>query len=148
MLSISNEKQDANKVFTDMYSDVKAEIITDIKIKSPVESGTLKIKLKIKFNLTPRVEINWIPLSHFRNMFPQFCQGDLLIDKSAWSMSGAVRVIQQWTHQAVQLVCSSGPAYWYLAVSSSILFGRHWGGQHTDKSFHLIMNWIGEGHVP
>ena len=58
MLSISNEKQDANKVFTDMYSDVKAEIITDIKIKSPVESGTFKIKLKIKFNLTPRVEIN------------------------------------------------------------------------------------------
>lgn len=54
MLSVNNEKQDANKVYTDMYSDVKTEIITDIKIKSPVESGTLKIK----FNLTPRVETN------------------------------------------------------------------------------------------
>ena len=77
MLSVNNEKQDANRVYTDMYSDVKAEIITDIKIKSPVESGTLKIK----FNLTPRVETNWIPLSHFRNMFPQFYQGELLLTK-------------------------------------------------------------------
>ena len=71
MTSNGNELYDPpsnqGKAYTDIDSDGKTEIITDITCKF---KGKL-IAMEVKVN--PGSETNYTPLSHFRHLFPQLC---------------------------------------------------------------------------
>ena len=58
------------KAYTDMDSDGKTEIITDITCKFKGKLIAMEVKVD------PGSETNCIPLSHFRRLFPQLCSKD------------------------------------------------------------------------
>ena len=58
------------KAYTDMDSDGKTEIITDITCKFKGKLVAMEVKMD------PGSETNCIPLSHFRHLFPQLCRQD------------------------------------------------------------------------
>ena len=58
------------KAYTDMDSDGKTEIITDITCKFKGKLVAMEVKVD------PGSETNCIPLSHFRCLFPQLCNKD------------------------------------------------------------------------
>ena len=58
------------KAYTDMDSDGKTEIITDITCKFKGKLIAMEVKVH------PGSETNCIPLSHFRHLFPQLCSKD------------------------------------------------------------------------
>ena len=58
------------KAYTDMDSDGKTEIITDITCKFKGKLIAMEVKVD------PGSETNCIPLSHFRCLFPQLCSKD------------------------------------------------------------------------
>ena len=58
------------KAYTDMDSDGKTEIITDITCKFKGKLIAMEVKVD------PGSETNCIPLSHFRHLFPQLCSKD------------------------------------------------------------------------
>ena len=74
LISNGNELYDPpsnkGKAYTDMDSDGKTEIITDITCK--FEGKLIAMEVKVD----PGSETNCIPLSHFRRLFPQLCSKD------------------------------------------------------------------------
>ena len=74
LISNGNELYDPpsnkGKAYTDMDSDGKTEIITDIICK--LEGKLIAMEVKVD----PGSETNCIPLSHFRHLFPQLCSKD------------------------------------------------------------------------
>ena len=74
LISNGNELYDPpsnkGKAYTDMDSDGKTEIITDITCK--FEGKLIAMEVKVD----PGSETNCIPLSHFRCLFPQLCSKD------------------------------------------------------------------------
>ena len=74
LTSNSNELYDPpsnkGKAYTDMDSDGKTEIITDITCKFKGKLIAMEVKVD------PGSETNCIPLSHFRCLFPQLCNQD------------------------------------------------------------------------
>ena len=58
------------KAYTDTDSDGKTEIITDITCKFKGKLVAMEVKVD------PGSETNYIPLSHFRHLFPQLCRKD------------------------------------------------------------------------
>ena len=65
------------KAYTDTDSDGKTEIITDINCKYKGKVFTMEVKVD------PASETNYIPLSHFRRLFPQLCKTDGLPKETA-----------------------------------------------------------------
>ena len=74
LISNGNELYDPpsnkGKAYTDMDSDGKTEIITDITCKFKGKLIAMEVKVD------PGSETNCIPLSHFRCPFPQLCSKD------------------------------------------------------------------------
>ena len=74
LISNGNELYDPpsnkGKAYTDMDSDGKTEIITDITCKFKGKLIAMEVKVD------PGSETNCIPLSHFRHLFPQLCSKD------------------------------------------------------------------------
>ena len=74
LISNGNELYDPpsnkGKAYTDMDSDGKTEIITDITCKFKGKLIAMEVKVD------PGSETNCIPLSHFRRLFPQLCSED------------------------------------------------------------------------
>ena len=74
LISNGNELYDPpsnkGKAYTDMDSDGKTEIITDITCKFKGKLIAMEVKVD------PGSETNCIPLSHFRCLFPQLCSKD------------------------------------------------------------------------
>ena len=74
LISNGNELYDPpsnkGKAYTDMDSDGKTEIITDIICKFKGKLIAMEVKVD------PGSETNCIPLSHFRCLFPQLCSED------------------------------------------------------------------------
>ena len=74
LISNGNELYDPpsnkGKAYTDMDSDGKTEIITDITCKFKGKLIAMEVKVD------PGSKTNCIPLSHFRRLFPQLCRKD------------------------------------------------------------------------
>ena len=74
LISNGNELYDPpsnkGKAYTDMDSDGKTEIITDITCKFKGKLIAMEVKVD------PGFKTNCIPLSHFRRLFPQLCSKD------------------------------------------------------------------------
>ena len=74
LISNGNELYDPpsnkGKAYTDTDSDGKTEIITDITCKFKGKLIAMEVKVD------PGSETNYIPLSHFRCLFPQLCSKD------------------------------------------------------------------------
>ena len=74
LISNGNELYDPSsnkgKAYTDMDSDGKTEIITDITCKFKGKLIAMEVKVD------PGSETNCIPLSHFKCLFPQLCRKD------------------------------------------------------------------------
>ena len=74
LISNGNELYDPpsnkGKAYTDMDSDGKTEIITDITCKFKGKLIAMEVKVD------PGSKTNCIPLSHFRHLFPQLCSMD------------------------------------------------------------------------
>ena len=74
LISNGNELYDPpsnkGKAYTDMDSDGKTEIITDITCKFKGKLIAMEVKVD------PGSKTNCIPLSHFRCLFPQLCRKD------------------------------------------------------------------------
>ena len=69
------------KVYTDTDSDGKTEIITDINCKYNGKFFAMEVKVD------PGSERNCIPLSHFRQLFPQLCRSDGLPKRTALELT-------------------------------------------------------------
>ena len=144
LISNGNELHDPpsnkGKAYTDTDSDGKTEIITDITCKFKGKLIAMEVKVD------PGSEINCIPLSHFRRLFPQLCSKDGSPKENALEPTlaqfevydGGIMTSHGWIILPTRDIRQQ-------VSSSEVLRGDQGGSQNPDQSCYCDLAGTREG---
>ena len=132
------------KAYTDTDNDGKTEIITDITCKFRGKLIAMEVKVD------PGSEINCIPLSHFRHLFPQLCSKDRSPKENALEPTLAQFWSIWWWHSTqpqMDHTVYSGHMRQQEVSSCEILCGDQGGGLDPDKPCYSNLAGTHEGPI-